>query len=379
VSTIASNAFTNTTALAAYSYCGSVSDSNLTTAGLGSKTRGSCASQSINFPVLSDATLGGTAPTLAAVATSTFAVTYTSGNLSICTVSGSTVTMRTVGTCSITADQIGDGSNSPATSVTRSFTIAPAVVFVEPTPVPYLKTLTTPKLNLKDGKLICTPGTYNAGYTLNGVTQGSATTVFTPGSFTYNLLINGISQTSLGVTTSSATASWSLSAAPAASLASCSVTITANSLTSTDKSSDNTSVVSSALSTQTTAIATADAAHAVAVSANTKAYQKALVDNRANWRTDVDKVRAAYLAELDRIRSLAVTKTTRAQTSAALKAYTAAQKKTAADYKASQPAAAIARDAANKAALDIKNTAIAKANATYGTFIDSVGFGVLIP
>ena len=63
----------------------------------------------------------------------------------------------------------------------------------------------------------------------------------------------------------------------------------------------------------------------------------------------------------------------------ALKVYIAAQKKSAADYKASQPAALAAREAANKAALDAKNAAIAKANATYGTFIESIGYGVLVP
>ena len=109
------------------------------------------------------------------------------------------------------------------------------------------------------------------------------------------------------------------------------------------------------------------------------AYQKALVDNRAKWRSDTEKIRTDYYAERDRIKSLPSTKTTRAQASAALKAYTAAHKKSAADYKASQPAAATARDAANKAALDAKSAAIAKANAAYGTAIESIGYGVLIP
>ena len=46
---------------------------------------------------------------------------------------------------------------------------------------------------------------------------------------------------------------------------------------------------------------------------------------------------------------------------------------------ASGPAALATKDAANKVALDAKNTAIAKANATYGTFIESIGYGVPIP
>jgi hypothetical protein len=264
----------------------------------------------------------------------------------------------------------------PATAASPT---APVVVAVAPTPVPYLKTLATPKLNLKDGKLICTPGTYNAGYTLNGVTQGSTTTLFTPSSFTFNFLVNGITQTSLTVTTALSTASWNLPTTPSGAIISCSVTVSANGVTNTDKSTDNTSAVSSALSTQALAISEANTDYSRSQTAISKAYQKALVDNRAKWRADISKIKATYDAERDRIKSLPSTKSTRAQASAALKTYTAAQKKSAADYRASKPASAATRDAANKAALDAKNTAIAKANATYGTFIESIGYGVLIP
>ena len=290
-------------------------------------------------------------------------------------ISGTPTTAATSFTYTVTA-------TNATNSATRTFAItviAPTPEYVAPVPVPYLKTLTTPKLNLKDGKLACTPGTYNSGHTLDGVAQGSTTALFSPSTFTYNLLINGIAQTSLEVTTASATTTWNLSVATSGSLIACSVTVSANSLTNTDKSSDNTSATSSALTTQTTSIATANADYSALLSANSMAYQKALVDNRAKWRSDTEKIRTDYYAERDRIKSLPSTKTTRAQASAALKAYTAAHKKSAADYKASQPAAATARDAANKAALDAKSAAIAKANATYGTFIESVGYGVLIP
>ena len=260
-------------------------------------------------------------------------------------------------------------------------TAAPAspVVYVAPTPVPYLKTLTTPKLNLKDGKLVCTPGTYNAGYTLDGVIQGSTTTLFTPTSFTYNLLINGITQTSLAVTSSSTSHSWTMPTTTSGALITCSVTVTVNGLTNTDKSGDNTSGASSALITQSAAIATANATYSAALSANTKAYQKALVDNRTQWRSTTEKIRTDYYAERNRINSLPSTKATRALSSAALKAYTAALKKSAADYKASGPAALAAKDVADKAALDAKTTAIAKANAAFGTAIEAIGYGVLIP
>jgi hypothetical protein len=260
---------------------------------------------------------------------------------------------------------------------------APTVVYVAPTPVPYLRTLTPPKMNFKDGKLVCTPGTYNAGSTLNGVIQGSSTILFTPSSFTYNLLINGVAQTSLSVTSSTATATWNLPTSTSGSLLSCSLTVSANGVTNTDKSTDNTSAVSAALSTQATSVATANTDYSASQSANSKAYQKALVDNRANWRTEIAAIRTNYFDTMARInaqpKSAATNKKMITDKSRALKVMIAAQKKSAADYRASQPAAAAARDTANKAALDAKTAAIAKANAAYGTFIESIGYGVLIP
>lgn len=301
VTSIGTNAFANTTALTTYTYCGAISNADLTAAGLGGKTKESCS--------------------------------------------------------------------------------AP-VVYVAPTPVPYLKTLTTPKLNLKDGKLICTPGTYNAGYTLDGIVQGS-TALFTPSSFIYNLLVNGIVQTALTVTSSITSNSWNMPEPTSGSLITCAVTVAANDVTKTDKSTDNTEAVSSALSAQTTATSAAEAAYQAAKSANSKAYQKALVDNRAQWRKEITAIRANYYLILERLNTQAKTAgNTRkiiADKSTALKIMIAAQKKSAADYKASQPTALAAKDAADKAALDTKTSAIAKASATYGTFIESIGYGVLVP
>ena len=316
-------------------------------------------------------------------ATFAAATTYTA-TITLTATAGYTLTGVSANFFSVTgATTVTHNANSgvitavfPATAASPT---APVVVAVAPTPVPYLKTLATPKLNLKNGKLICTPGTYNAGYTLNGVTQGSTTTLFTPSSFTFNFLVNGITQTSSTVTTALSTASWDLPTAPSGAMISCSVTVSANGVTNTDKSTDNTSAVSSAFSTQALAIAKANTDYSMSQTAISKAYQKALVDNRAKWRADISKSKATYDAARDRIKSLPSTKSTRAQASAALKTYTAAQKKSAADYRASKPASAATRDAANKAALDAKNTAIAKANATYGTFIESIGYGVLIP
>jgi hypothetical protein len=49
------------------------------------------------------------------------------------------------------------------------------------------------------------------------------------------------------------------------------------------------------------------------------------------------------------------------------------------DYAASKLAAYVAVDKATKAATEARALAIAKAKATYGTYIESIGHGVLIP
>lgn len=252
-------------------------------------------------------------------------------------------------------------------------------VFVPPTPIPYLRTLTTPKKNLKDGKLICTPGTYNAGFTLNGVIQGSSTTLFTPTTFTYNLIISGIAQISLAVTSANSSNSWDMPLTTSGTLITCSVTVTANGVTNTDRSSDNAVGITAASVTQSNSLATANSDYSAALNANSKAYQKALIDKRARWRQEITAIRANYYEVLARINSEGSSRKMISEKSTALKIMIAAQKKSAADYKASQPAAFAAKGASDIAALDAKTVAISKANAIYGTFIESIGYGVLIP
>lgn len=299
VTTLDLNAFENTPALTTYTYCGTqLTDTQLSDAGLGGKTRNSCAQP---------------------------------------------------------------------------------VVYTPPTPIPYLRALTTPKLNLKDGKLLCTPGTYNAGYTLNGVIQGSSTELFSPSTYTYNLLIDGVAQTSLALTSSITSNLWDMPISTSGTLITCSVTVTANGVTKTDRSSDNSSAVSSAFSTQAIATSAAEAAYVAAKSANSRAYPKALVDNRAKWRAEIAAIRANYYQVLARINAESSSRKMISDKSTALKIMITAQRKSAADYKASKPAALAAKDAADKAALDAKKEAIAKANLVYATFIESIGYGVLIP
>jgi hypothetical protein len=316
------------------------------------------------------------------------ATTITAGALpSGLSISGSgqiSGTPTTAGTYSV-GITLTDSTNASSSVSNVTFVIAagnnppPVIQYIPPTPVPYLKTLTTPKLNLKDGKLVCSPGTYNAGYTLDGVIQGSPTALFSPAAFTFNLLINGIGQSSNSVTTSNSQAVWDLPITTSGALLACSVAVSANSITNIDRSSDNASGASSGLSAQSVSIASANADFSAQLSANSKAYQKALTDNRTEWRASVEKNRATYLAELDRIKALGATKQTRTQSSLALKTYISTQKKIASDYAASKPAALSTKSAADISALDVKNAATAKANSIYAAFIESIGYGVMIP
>lgn len=86
------------------------------------------ASQTITFGPLINIFLGAAPFNLTATASSGLPVSYTSNSLTVCTVSGATVTMVGLGPCSITASQPGDGTTKyqPATPVTQTFTVTSA-------------------------------------------------------------------------------------------------------------------------------------------------------------------------------------------------------------------------------------------------------------
>jgi hypothetical protein len=86
-------------------------------------------SQTITFSAFSNVPLGTAPFTITATASSGLAVSFASTTASVCTVSGSTVTIITVGTCSITASQAGNANYVAATPVTQSFTINLATSF----------------------------------------------------------------------------------------------------------------------------------------------------------------------------------------------------------------------------------------------------------
>jgi len=83
-------------------------------------------SQSITFANPGSQTVG-TPLTLVATASSGLPVSFTSQTTSVCTVTDTTATFLTTGTCTIQATQAGNTSYAAATPVTRSFTVNAAI------------------------------------------------------------------------------------------------------------------------------------------------------------------------------------------------------------------------------------------------------------
>ena len=81
--------------------------------------------QTINFGTLGDRVLGSGNFGLSASATSNLPVQFASLTVSVCSVSGATVTLVATGTCQISATQPGDAVYAAAPSVVRSFAITP--------------------------------------------------------------------------------------------------------------------------------------------------------------------------------------------------------------------------------------------------------------
>lgn len=79
--------------------------------------------QTISFAPLADRSLDSGAVTLSATASSGLAVQFSSQTASVCTVSGNTVTLLAVGTCAVAADQPGNGTYGPASTVTQQFNV----------------------------------------------------------------------------------------------------------------------------------------------------------------------------------------------------------------------------------------------------------------
>ena len=95
--------------------------------------------QTISFGALSPVTFGATPAALSATASSGLGVTFNSNSTGVCTVLGTTITVLSPGTCSITATQSGDGTHAAAPPVTQTFLVSPptpAIASVTPNTIP---------------------------------------------------------------------------------------------------------------------------------------------------------------------------------------------------------------------------------------------------
>jgi hypothetical protein len=80
--------------------------------------------QTISFGSIADMPVGSTVK-LSASASSGLAVSFSSQTPTTCTVTGNDVSLVTVGTCTLAANQAGNASYAPASTVTQSFGVTP--------------------------------------------------------------------------------------------------------------------------------------------------------------------------------------------------------------------------------------------------------------
>ena len=143
----------------------------------------------------------GTTPTLTATATSGLSVTFSSSTTAVCTVtSGGVLTTVTPGTCTIDANQPGNGAYVAAAQVTQSFSIAGVA--------PAAPTIGTATASDAQATVTFTPPTVTGGDAITGYTATSS-----PGGLTGNCtnspctvsgLANGTAYTFTVTATSSA-------------------------------------------------------------------------------------------------------------------------------------------------------------------------------
>ncbi len=87
---------------------------------------GGPSNQTISFGTAPSISAAGGTGSVSATATSGLPVTFSSQTTSVCTISGSTVTAVALGSCTIAANQAGNGSFNPAPQATQTFSIPAA-------------------------------------------------------------------------------------------------------------------------------------------------------------------------------------------------------------------------------------------------------------
>jgi hypothetical protein len=150
------------------------------------------ATQTITFADPADITFGASPASLSATSTSTLSVAFTTATSGVCTVSGTTVTIVSAGTCTINANQAGNADYEAASQVSQSFTIAKATPSLSSF-APVSKTVGDPAFDLSAPSVANSlPGSFTytsattATATISGatVTLGSAGTTVITATFT---------------------------------------------------------------------------------------------------------------------------------------------------------------------------------------------------
>jgi hypothetical protein len=150
------------------------------------------ATQTITFTDPADIAFGASPASLSATSTSTLSVAFTTATSGVCTVSGTTVTIVSVGTCTINANQAGNADYEAASQVSQSFTIAKATPSLSSF-ANISKTVGNPAFNLSAPTVANSlPGSFTytsattATATISGatVTLGSAGTTVITATFT---------------------------------------------------------------------------------------------------------------------------------------------------------------------------------------------------
>jgi len=163
--------------------------------------RVSKADQRISFEELANRSLAQSPFTVHATASSGLTVTFTTTTPSVCTsggTNGQTITLLATGTCTVKADQAGNATYSPATSVSRSFRVSKAdqtISFEELANRSLAQSPCTVHATASSGLTVtfttttpsvCTSGGTN-GQTIRLLTRGTCTIRATQaGSATYN-------------------------------------------------------------------------------------------------------------------------------------------------------------------------------------------------
>ncbi len=148
-------------------------------------------SQTITFSALGNKTYGDANFTVSATASSGLSVSFDSTTPSVCTVSGNTVHIVSVGTCTVQASQAGNGSYSAAANVDQSFTVnkATPTLSVTNSPVVYDGSAKSATVS---GSVAGTPSNILTGGVATQTNAGTyaVTADFTPSDTTnYNSLV----------------------------------------------------------------------------------------------------------------------------------------------------------------------------------------------